>query len=143
MRKPTPAFAIAVLALFVALAGTGHAVVNAAVPLARRALLAENAKKLNGQTARQLAKIPGPASTAAGVVTTRSKNVVITSGTAEYFTIDCDPNEKIISAGYASDTGSVLNLFLSQPSTERTWRLGFINPGNKTATTTLYAICIR
>ena len=40
MRKPTPELVIAVLALFVALAGTANAVVEAAVPLARRALVA-------------------------------------------------------------------------------------------------------
>ena len=142
MRKPTPAFVVALLALFVALAGTANAVVDAAVPLARRALLAENAKKLNGQTARKVANTPGPASTAAGVVTTRSKSVVITPGTAEFFTIDCEPNEKVVGAGYASDA-AVLNLFLSQPSTATTWRLGFVSATNRTATTTLYAICIR
>lgn len=142
MRKPTPEFAIAVLALLVALAGPASAVVDAAVPLARRALVAENAKKLNGQTARKVASIPGPASTAAGVVTTRTKDVVITPGPGNFFTIDCDPTEKVIGAGYAS-TAAVLNLFLSQPSTERTWRLGFLNIGDKTATTRLYAICIR
>lgn len=59
MRKPTPELVIAVLALFVALAGTANAVVEAAVPLARRALVAENAKKLNGQKARAIARIPG------------------------------------------------------------------------------------
>ncbi len=67
---------------------------------------------------------------------------MITPGTAEYFTIDCDPNEKVISGGYASNA-AVLDLFLSHPTTERTWRMGFVNVDDKTATTTLYAICIR
>jgi hypothetical protein len=142
MRKPTPELVVAVLALFVALAGTANAVVEAAVPLARRALVAENAKKLNGQTASQVAKIPGPANTAAGVITTRTKAIVITPGSGNFFTIDCEPNEKVIGAGYSSNA-AVLNLFLSNPTTARTWRLGFANFDNKVATTTLYAICIR
>jgi hypothetical protein len=142
MRKPTPEFVIAVFALFVALAGTANAVVDAAVPLARRALVAENAKKLNGQTARGIANIAGPASTAAGVVSTRTKPILISPGTAEYFTIDCNPNEKVISGGYSSNA-AVLNLVLSHPTNERTWRMGFVNVDNKLATTTLYAICIR
>lgn len=99
MRKPTPEFVIAVLALFVALAGTANAVVDAAVPLARRALVAENAKKLNGQTARQVANILGPASAAAGVVSARTKAILVSPGPGNTFTIDCNPNEKVIGAG--------------------------------------------
>jgi hypothetical protein len=54
----------------------------------------------------------------------------------------CDPNEKVIGGGYASNA-AVLNLILPHPAIERTWRMGFVNVDNKTATTTLYAICIR
>ena len=43
-RLPSPALVIAVLALFVALSGT--AVAAGIVPLAKRALVADNAKKL-------------------------------------------------------------------------------------------------
>jgi hypothetical protein len=142
MRKPTPEFVIAVLALFVALAGTANAVVDAAVPLARRALVAENAKKLNGQTARQVANILGPASTAVGVVSTRTKAILIAPGPGNTFTIDCNPNEKVIGGGYASNA-AVLNLVLSHPVSERSWLMGFVNVDDKIATTTLYAICIR
>jgi hypothetical protein len=142
MRKPTPEFVIAMLALFVALAGTANAVVDAAVPLARRALVAENAKKLNGLTAREVAKILGPASTAAGVVSTRTKAVLISPGSGSTFTIDCNPNEKVIGGGYSSNA-LVLNLVVSYPVSPRSWLMGFANVDNKTATTTLYAICIR
>ena len=48
IRLPNPAMIVALLALFVALGGT--AVAAGVVPLARRALLADNAKKLNGLT---------------------------------------------------------------------------------------------
>jgi hypothetical protein len=116
---------------------------DAVVALARRALVAENAKKLNGQTVRKVANIPGPASTAAGIVTTRTKPVLITANSpGTFFTIDCNPDEKIISAGYSSNA-AVLNLVLYHPTTERTWRMGFANLDDKTATTTLYAVCIR
>ena len=94
MRKPTPELVIAVLALFVALAGTANAVVDAAVPLARRALVADNAKKLNGRAAREIANTLGPASTAAGVITTRTKAILITRGGGSTFTIDCNPDER-------------------------------------------------
>lgn len=142
MRKPTPELVIAVLALFVALAGTANAVVDAAVPLARRALVADNAKELNGRAAREIANTLGPASTAAGVITTRTKAILITPGGGSTFTIDCNPDEKVIGGGYASNA-AVLNLFLSYPVSQRSWLMGFVNVDNKTSTTTLYAVCIR
>ena len=48
MKRPSPAFVVAMVALFVALGGTAGAVVTAAVPLAKRALVADNAKKVGG-----------------------------------------------------------------------------------------------
>ncbi len=70
-RRLSPAFVVAMIALFVALGGTAGAVVTATVPLAKRALTADNAKKLGGQTSAQLvsqaskaaqtaAQAPGP-----------------------------------------------------------------------------------
>ena len=47
-KRPSAAFVVAMIALFVALGGTAGAVVSAAVPLAKRALVADNAKKLGG-----------------------------------------------------------------------------------------------
>ena len=76
------------------------------------------------------------------MITTRTKAVLITTGSATFFTIDCEPNEKVISGGYSSNA-AVLNLVLSHPTTERTWRMGFVNLDDKTATTTLYAVCVR
>ena len=53
---------------------------NAAVPLAKRALVADNAKKLSGQTPQQLvsqaAEMPGPASSAAGLALHQDRHVV-------------------------------------------------------------------
>ena len=54
-RRGVVAPAIALMALFVALGGTAGAAEQAAVPLAKRALLADNAKKLGGFTAVQVA----------------------------------------------------------------------------------------
>ena len=53
--RPSPALVVAVLALFFALGGAAGAAVTAAVPLAKRALTADNAKKLNGFSATQIA----------------------------------------------------------------------------------------
>jgi hypothetical protein len=64
LRRPSPALVVALLALFVSLAGT--AVAAGVVPLAKRALVADNAKKLGGKTRAQVAATPGPATTLGG-----------------------------------------------------------------------------
>jgi hypothetical protein len=66
MRKkhPSPAIVLASLALLVSLSGT--ALAAGAVPLAKKALFANNAGKLQGKTARQVAAIAGPANTLNG-----------------------------------------------------------------------------
>jgi hypothetical protein len=61
IRRPSPAFAAAMIALFVALGGTAGAVTAGAVPLARRALTANNAQKLGGLTATQVQAGAAPA----------------------------------------------------------------------------------
>jgi hypothetical protein len=142
MWKSTPALVIAVLALSVALAYAADAVVSAAVPLARRALVAENANKLNGQTAREIAKTPGPASTAIGIITTRSKTIQFAGGAVELWTVECSTDEKVISGGFSSDV-AVVNLVVSHAVNERTWQWGFANLGSKSGTIRLDAICIR
>ena len=52
-RRLSPALVVSLVALFVALAGNASAVVKV-VPLAKRALVADNAKRLNGLSAKQL-----------------------------------------------------------------------------------------
>ena len=76
-KRPSSALVVAMIALFVALGGTAGAVVNAAVPLAKHALLADNARKL-GRPDRCADRVPGrgrnpgPASTAAGLVSIKT-----------------------------------------------------------------------
>lgn len=70
VRRPSVATVLASIALLVSLSGT--AVAAGVVPLAKKAFFARNAGKLQGKTARQVARIPGPATrlnglTAAGV----------------------------------------------------------------------------
>ena len=56
-RYPSPALVVAVLALFVSLSGT--AVAAGVVPMAKKALFANNAGKLQGKTLQQVAALPG------------------------------------------------------------------------------------
>ena len=82
--RVSPALVISMIALFVALSGTGYAA--KIVPLAKRALTADKAKvaadaqKLNGQTATQIAAIPGPATDAATLNGQTAAQIAATPG---------------------------------------------------------------
>jgi hypothetical protein len=148
MRKPGPSLVIATAALFVALGGTAGAVVDAAVPLAKRALVADNAKKLGGkneaglvsEAVDQAAKLPGPASTAAGLVTMKTMATTIGAKAEGEFGISCDSGKKVISGGFSSN-GSVFN-FDTRPTSDVTWSIYLFNAGTGTANVTLYAVCL-
>jgi hypothetical protein len=82
--RVTPAVVVSMLALFVALAGTGWA--QEAVPLAKRALTADkakvatNAQRLNGRTATQIAATPGPGTDAATLNGQTAAQIAATPG---------------------------------------------------------------
>ena len=129
VRRPGAPLIIAMLALFVALSGTGIAA--GVVPLAKRALTADKAKvanvanvaknslKLEGQTAAQVAATPGPAYTlngqtaaqiiaaasaggsVAGRITIHSVGWHLDSSaqTTDWYA-DCGPGEKVIAGGW-------------------------------------------
>jgi hypothetical protein len=147
-KRPSPALVIAVLALFVSLSGT--AVAAGVVPLAKRALSADkakqadNAKKLGGETAAAIiakaAQTPGPAGTAAGLVSSKQATDSLTAKNGRAFTIACDTGKKVISAGYASD-GDVVS-FDSRPIGDSAWEIYLANFGEANAGVTLYAVCI-
>jgi len=154
MRRPSPALVVAMVALFVALGGTAGAVVTAAVPLAKRALVADNAKKLNGVTATQLGSAavqvalraspagPRPASTAAGVVSVKTSTASLAANGEGEFTLSCDAGQKVAGGGFSSD-GAVFN-FDSYPASDSAWRLYLLNASETAgASITLFATCIR
>jgi hypothetical protein len=147
-KLPGPAIVIAVLALFVSLSGT--AVAAGVVPLAKRALSADkakqadNAKKLGGETAAAIvaraAQTPGPAGTAAGLVSAKQASDSLAAQTGREFVIACDGGKKVISGGFASD-GSVIT-FDSRPISDSTWGIYLMNIGDGNAGVTLYAVCL-
>jgi hypothetical protein len=154
MKRPSPALVVAMVAMFVALGGTAGAVVTQAVPLAKRALIADNAKKLGGQTSAQLvaqaaaraasqaASVPGPASTAAGLVVVKTVAVgQITPGQFRDGSLACDAGQKVMGGGLSSD-GAVVILD-SFPSNDTTWNASGINLGSAPANMTIWATCLR
>jgi hypothetical protein len=147
--------AIALAALFVALSGTA---VAAGVPaLAKRALVADNAKKLGGQTSAQLlgaakqqaeaaasaaAQQPGPASTASGLVVIKTAPAgQFAPGQFRELQISCDAGQKVMGGGLSTD-GIVVALD-SFPSSETTWTASGLNLVNQPATASVWATCLK
>jgi hypothetical protein len=153
-RRPTPAFVVAMIALFVALGGTAGAVATQAVPLAKRALVADNAKKLGGQTSGQVAAQaaraalalspagPRPASSAAGLVAIKTGTGTIGPDGIQQFSVTCDAGQKVLGGGFS--TNELVLGFDSWPSSDTTWSffLGNLSP-SAPANVTLYATCLR
>ena len=155
MKRPSPAFVVAMVALFVALGGTAGAVVTAAVPLAKRALVADNAKKLGGQTAPQIAaqaakaavtlSPPGAreASTAVGLVSTKTQPAQLGAGAAQLYQVACDSGQKVLSGGFVADNAVIIAV-ASGPASDTTWAIGLLNLDDSApANANLYAICIK
>ncbi len=152
-KRPRPGLVVAMIALFVALGGTAGAVVTAAVPLAKRALVADNSKKLNGFTANQIASAavraslqespagPRPAASAAALMSLKTAPATLPAGGDGEFNVSCDAGQKVAGGGFSSD-GAVFNLD-SYPAADNTWRLYLANGGSSAANITLYATCIK
>lgn len=136
LRLPSPAIVIACVALLVAMSGTAVA----ASPVVKRALFANNAGKLQGKSAAEVAALPSPASTAAGLISAKTQADSLAADSGREFTIGCDAGKKIVSGGFSS-TGAVVS-FDSRPSSETTWGIYLLNIGTSGATVTLYAVCV-
>ena len=154
LKRPSPAFVVALVALFFALGGTAGAVVAATVPLAKRALVADNAKKVGGVTAGQLGGAavqlalkespagPRPASTAAGLVTIKTGTASLAADGEGEFTVSCDAGQKVLGGGFTSN-GAVFS-FDSFPASDTAWRLYLANASQSAgANITMYATCLR
>jgi hypothetical protein len=146
-RFPSPALVIASLALFVSLGGT--AVAAGIVPLAKRALVADVAKKLSiggsASIVQRAAQTPGPASSAAGLVTVKTASWSLGAGANADFVVMCDAGQKAVSGGWEDPAGWSRS-WDSRPTGDGAgWRT-FVTaapnaPGAQTGT--VYAICLR
>jgi hypothetical protein len=119
LRYPSPALVVAVLALFVSLSGT--AVAAGVVPMAKKALFANNAGKLQGKTLGQVAALPSPANKAASLVSVTSTPFSLGVSEERDFTVQCASGAKAISGGYTSPNSRAR---IRQPSLPRRRRLG-------------------
>ncbi|HEY8627328.1 MAG TPA: hypothetical protein VIL56_03370 [Gaiellaceae bacterium] len=162
LRISRPAFAAIVVLAFISLSGT--AVAAGVVPLAKRALFAVNAGKLQGKTAVQVAAMPGPAtdsptvagqtpeqiaalagpaSTAAGLIAYRTAAFSLSPGQASDLTVSCTSGERVVSGGYS--TPNLVFRFDSFPTSDgAAWQMYLVNPSSsQSASGTMYAVCLK
>jgi hypothetical protein len=147
-KRPSAALVVAMIALFVALGGTAGAVVTAAVPLAKRALVADNAKKLSGQTASQLvsqaAAAPGPANAAASLISVKTAPFALSANGQGSFTATCDAGQKAIAGGYANPVGTAFSVDTGPTSDGSGWSIYLLEgTGNSVAAGLVQAICLK
>ncbi len=134
---PKPATVLAAVALFVALSGTA-----VAAGIVAKAKFALNAGKLQGQTAAQVAAQPGPASTAASLVASRTSSFSIAADEVKLVTAACQSGEKATGGGFSTN-GAVISVDSAPTSDGASWQVGLANIGNSSASGTAYAVCIK
>jgi hypothetical protein len=140
LKFPSPALVLAAVALFVALGGT--AVAASAVPLAKRAFSADNAKKLGGKTAAQIASLPGPATSAAALVTTKTAAYSLNAEEGKDVIVACDAGRKAIGGGFESN-GIVISLDSRPMGDGAAWAVFVQNIHTSQAFSgTAYAVCL-
>jgi hypothetical protein len=157
LHRPSPALVVALLALFISLSGTA---VAAGVPMAKRALFANNAGKLQGRTARQVAAIPGPAtslngmraediaeepgpaSTASSLLASASAPFALAPGEEKDFSAECPSNSRAVSGGFT--TANTVLAADTRPTNSGTgWTLYLMNLfGSASATGRVHVVCL-
>jgi hypothetical protein len=140
LHPPSPALVVAVLALFAALSGT--AVAAGIVPVAKRALVADNAKKLGGETAAQVASAPGPASSISAIVAVKTAAWSLTANNGGDFTATCDPGARALAGGYDNPAGTVLALDTRPTAGDAAWSVYLANVSDTdSASGSVYVVC--
>jgi hypothetical protein len=149
------AFVVAMIALFVALGGTAGAVVTAAVPLAKRALVADNAKKVGGLTAAQVAAAGARASVAVvaqalpsaatSLVSTQTAPFSLAAGAEQVVTASCGTGSKALAGGFVNPTTALVVSAGSTPTSDGTgWSEDLINLDSATTGSgTVVATCLK
>ncbi len=149
IRLPSPALVVALIALFVALGGTALA----ATPIVKRALYAENAGKLGGkapavlvqQAAAAGAKLPGPASTVAGLISVKTAPWTLSPGQSVDLAVPCDGEAKAVGGGFEDPEGYA-HPWDTRPTADGSgWRMyiAVARDAPSAQNGTAYAVCVR
>jgi hypothetical protein len=136
---PSPALAIAAVALFVALSGTA-----VAAGIIAHARLADNATKLQGKTPAQVAQLAPAPSSLAGYLTVKSASWSLNPGAVGDFTASCDSGQKAIGGGFDNPQGAGFNVDTRPTPDGAGWRIFLVNPSSTAAASgSIYAVCLR
>jgi hypothetical protein len=138
IARPSPAMVVALVALFVALGGSAIA----ATPIVKRALLANNALKLQGRTAAQVAGLRGPASSVKDLVTVVRAEYRIGADAASTVTVQCPDGRRAIAGGVSTRLGGRVSASTSYPSAPGAWTFDLVNlRSDGPAVGDVYAMC--
>lgn len=141
-KLPAPATVLATLALLVSLTGT--AVAAGAVPLAKKAIFANNAGKLQGKTAAQLVAMPGPASSVGGLLSKVTVPFALAAQGEGDFAASCPAGAKVLSGGFTYNGNALVMSSDNRPTDDTTWSIYLVNFSSSTAATGLItAVCVR
>jgi hypothetical protein len=142
VRIPSPAFALALIALFVGLSST--AVAAGIVPLAKRAVVADNAKKLSGKTRLQIVSTPGPASSIADLFSVKSSPWSLSGGQGDDFGAACDSGQKAVSGGYDNPNGDAVSLDTRPAQDDSGWKVFLQDLSDSAgASGAVYVVCTK
>jgi hypothetical protein len=131
---------VALLALFVALGGTAVAAVQI-VPLAKRALVADNAKKLGGNTLNQI--VSGIGAAVPQLITVKTAGWSLNPGTANDFAATCDAGQKAVAGGFDNPSGDALSIDTRPSSDGASWRIFLFNLSSSAAASgSIYVVCL-
>jgi hypothetical protein len=140
IRLPSPAMMVALLALFVALGGTAVAAVQI-VPLAKRALVADNAKKLGGNTLNQI--VGGIGAAVPQLISVKSTAWSLNPSGGNDFSAACGAGEKAVAGGFDNPNGDVLSIDTRPSSDGTSWRIFLINLSSSApASGSIYVVCL-
>jgi hypothetical protein len=163
--RPSPALVVAMLALLVSLSGT--AIAAGVVPLAKRALVADNAKKVDGKTSAQVITLASASSrladdashlqgktadevvamaqtkSVAGFFTLKQGNFSMGTRSVVDYTLHCDTGQKAVSGG-SEFSQAPAYVDEMRPSSDGTaWKILLENPSTSDgAFGNLFVICV-
>ena len=158
-RRPSPAFMLALIALFVALGGSAIAAgVVQIVPRAKfadKAGVANNALKVNGKTAAQIVASvpkpepppppPPPLTSVASFTTIKSAPFTVNAGSEQNVTATCDAGTKAIAGGFSNPSNALVIEAGSSPTADGTgWVEDLVNvSSSNTGTGSVVVTCIK
>jgi hypothetical protein len=97
---------------------------------------------LEGKSLSEVAALPGPASTAAGLVTVANAPFAIPAGGGGDYSASCAAGSRVVSGGYAYAGSAFVPSLDTRPTSPTTWTIYLGNGSSQPVTGTVYAVCL-